>query len=62
MQGLKAPLSQEDIQFFSQLDNLFEYDLKNAPAQGKFAQEEGIIVLSIERGYVCLSPKPGEDR
>lgn len=33
MQGLRAPLSQEDIQFFSQLDNLFEYDLKNAPAQ-----------------------------
>ena len=33
MQGLRAPLCQEDIQFFSQLDNLFEYDLKNAPAQ-----------------------------
>ena len=24
MQGLRAPLSQEDIQFFRQLDNLFE--------------------------------------
>ena len=33
MQGLRAPLSQEDIQFFRQLDNLFEYDLKNAPVQ-----------------------------
>lgn len=33
MQGLKTPLSREDIQFFSQLDNLFEYDLRNAPAQ-----------------------------
>lgn len=33
MQGLKTPLSREDIRFFSQLDNLFEYDLKNAPAQ-----------------------------
>lgn len=33
MQGLSSPLSQEDILFFRQLDNLFEYDLKNAPAQ-----------------------------
>lgn len=33
MQGLKTPLSEEDIQFFSLLDNLFEYDRKNAPAQ-----------------------------
>lgn len=33
MQGLKTPLSEEDIRFFSQLDNLFEYDLKNAPAR-----------------------------
>lgn len=33
MQGLKTPLSREDIQFFNQLDNLFEYDLRNAPAQ-----------------------------
>ncbi|MFV0325076.1 MAG: STM4011 family radical SAM protein [Bacteroides xylanisolvens] len=33
MQGLKSPLSVEDIRFFTQLDNLFEYDLKNASAQ-----------------------------
>ena len=33
MQGLKSPLSIEDIRFFTQLDNLFEYDLKNASAQ-----------------------------
>ena len=33
MQGLKSPLSNEDIRFFTQLDNLFEYDLRNAPAQ-----------------------------
>lgn len=33
MQGLRPPLSREDISFFSQLDNLFEYDLKNALAQ-----------------------------
>jgi glutamine synthetase len=33
MQGLRTPLSREDIRFFSQLDNLFEYDLMNAPAQ-----------------------------
>ncbi len=33
MQGLKTPLSEEDIEFFTQLDNLFEYDRKNAPAQ-----------------------------
>lgn len=33
MQGLKSPLSVEDIRFFTQLDNLFEYDLKNAMAQ-----------------------------
>uniref|UniRef100_UPI003AB3CEFA hypothetical protein n=1 Tax=Phascolarctobacterium faecium TaxID=33025 RepID=UPI003AB3CEFA len=26
MQGLKSPLSNEDIRFFTQLDNLFEYD------------------------------------
>lgn len=33
MQGLKSPLSDEDIRFFTRLDNLFEYDLRNAPAQ-----------------------------
>lgn len=33
MQGLKTPLSREDIEYFCQLDNLFEYDLRNAPAQ-----------------------------
>lgn len=33
MQGLRSPLSVEDIHFFTQLDNLFEYDLKNASAQ-----------------------------
>ena len=33
MQGLKSPLNVEDIRFFTQLDNLFEYDLKNASAQ-----------------------------
>ena len=33
MQGLKSPLSDEDIRFFTQLDNLFKYDLRNAPAQ-----------------------------
>lgn len=32
MQGLKTPLSEEDVRFLSQLDNLFEYDLKNASA------------------------------
>lgn len=33
MQGLRTPLSREDIRFFNQLDNLFEYDLKNASAR-----------------------------
>ncbi len=58
MQGLRAPLSQEDIEFFRELDNLFEDDLKNAPYNGKFAQEEGIIFIDW-KGICMLVPEAG---
>ena len=32
MQGLRKPLSEEDIRFFGEIDNLFDYDRRNAKA------------------------------
>lgn len=32
MQGLRKPLSEEDVRFFNEMDNLFDYDRRNAKA------------------------------
>ena len=49
MQGLKSPLSIEDIRFFTQLDNLFEYDLKNASAQTTNPAKADAKAMEAER-------------
>lgn len=57
MQGLKSPLSVEDIRFFTQLDNLFEYDLKTLRLNGLSVREGEVVVLLIGKEISLLVPE-----
>ncbi len=58
MQGLRKPLSEEDIRFFGEIDNLFDYDRRNAKAcLDGCVGGKGNTFYRPERGYVCLPEK-----
>lgn len=45
MQGLKSPLSNEDISFFTQLDNLFEYEFaKRSGSMGELLRRKKCLL------------------
>lgn len=60
MQGLRKPLSEEDSRFFGEIDNLFDYDRRNAKAcldgcvggrETLLSTGKGICMLAREVGY-----------
>lgn len=57
MQGLRKPLSEEDIRFFGEIDNLFDYDRRNAKAclDGCVGGRETLFI--DRKGIVCLPEK-----
>lgn len=57
MQGLKSPLSDEDVRFFTRLDNLFEYDLHNAPAQWEHCASGRTSCFIDWKGNIFACPR-----
>ena len=59
MQGLRKPLSEEDIRFFGEIDNLFDYDRRNAKAclDGCVGGRETLFIDRKGDMYAC--PRSG---
>ena len=55
MQGLRKPLSEEDIRFFGEIDNLFDYDRRNAKAclDGCVGGRETLFIDRKGDMYAC---------
>lgn len=62
MQGLRKPLSEEDVRFFNEMDNLFDYDRRNAKACLNNCSGGRESLFVDREGDVCLPEKWGADR